>query len=265
MMRRSHLFVGSVASLAMAASLACATGAQAAVPDTLALTVEGAVGTVVDGDSELNIDGDSSTAVEAVGLDGGEITVVKGPDATLPKAMGFPAYVDSATYPRAVLNVTPTSGDALTPGSADFEYGAVFRLDSTSSGQSNDNGDNIFQRGRYGDPSMFKLQVDHGYPSCLVKGADGSVLAASPIEVERQTWYAVTCSRVGSRVTVRVTSYAGEADTVSANASGPSGTLTFDPARAASVGGKLNRSGGVAKSNDQFNGAIAKTWINHLQ
>jgi hypothetical protein len=113
---------------------------------------------------------------------------------------------------------------------------------------------------------MFKLQVDHGYPSCLVKGSLGEVLVTAPTRVVANTWYSTRCSRVGSRVSVEVVPYGGTAAKASATASVSrgSGNLTFDATRSASVGGKLTSSGAAASSTDQFNGAVAKVWIDRL-
>lgn len=71
------------------------------------------------------------------------------------------------------------------PGPSHFEFGAVYALDSRSSGRPIDNGDNIWQRGRYTDDSIFELQVDHDYPSCLVRGSGGQVLVRSKTKVAR--------------------------------------------------------------------------------
>lgn len=135
--------------------------------------------------------------------------------------------------------MTPTSGDALSPGASDFAYGAVFRLNATSSGRSIDNGDNLFQRGLYEDSSQFKLQLDHGYPSCLVRGSAGQVFASSSTNVTPDKWYRATCTRVGSKVTVQVVPYGSNVTPLSAVANGSSGTLTFPSSQPAAIGGKV--------------------------
>jgi hypothetical protein len=264
---RSHrMLIGCLLAFALSCSGAVLVAAAAVTSNSLTLRAKGANGTDVAGSAQFQVDGDTAVSIQAVHLDGGRMTVVAGPDASLPSAVDFPDYVSAGTYPRAVLGVTATSGGALSPGSSDFEYGAVFRLDSASAGRADDNGDNLFQRGRYGEASMFKLQVDHGFPSCLVKGSLGAVLVTAPTRVQANTWYSTTCSRIGSRVTVEVVPYGGTAARASAtaSASGGSGSLAFDATRSASVGGKLTSSGGAASSTDQFNGAVAKIWIDRL-
>ena len=257
-----HTVAGSLLSLALACAGALVVSAEAASTSSLALQAIGTTGTIVTGADQFAVDGDTTVAISVAGLSGGTAKVVAGPDSALPRAVQFPSYVSSGTYPRAVVRLTPTSGDALSPGSSDFEYGAVFRLNALSSGRSIDNGNNLFQRGLYADRAQFKLQIDYGYPSCLVKGSAGRVFARSSIKVTPDTWYSATCSRVGSLVTVAVTRYGGAATTVSKVVSGSTGTLTFGSSVRASLGGKLTSSGAVVSSStDQFNGAVAKAWI----
>jgi len=216
----------------------------------------------VTGAGQFAVGGDTTVAISVASLSGGRAKVVAGPDSALPRAVQFPSYVRSGTYPRAVVRLAPTSGAALSPGTSTFEYGAVFRLDASSSGRSIDNGNNLFQRGLYADRAQLKLQIDHGYPSCLVKGSAGRVYARSNMKVTPDTWYRATCSRVGSRLTVAVTRHGGSFTTVSKSVGGSTGTLTFGSSVRASIGGKLTSSGAiVSSSTDQFNGAVARVWI----
>jgi hypothetical protein len=220
----------------------------------------GTGGSVVTGTDQLAISG-TTAEVAVARTSGGNATVVRGPDSSLPRAVKFPAYVASGTYPRAVVRLSSMSGGAVSPGTADFEYGAVFRLNAISSGRSMDNGNNLLQRGLYGNPAQFKLQVDKGYPSCLVRGSNGQVYVASATKLVPDAWYRVTCSRIGSRLTVSVVRHTSSAKTVSRSASGSAGRVAFSSSVVASVGGKLTSSGKVASSTDQFNGAVASAWI----
>ena len=124
----------------------------------------------------------------------------------------------------------------------------MFRLNATSSGRSIDNGNNLLQRGLYGDPSQFKLQIDHGYPSCLVRGSSGQASIASSVRITPDRWYRATCSRVGSRVTVQVTPYGSAATPVSNVRSGSTGTLAFGSLLPTSIGGKLTPSGALVSA-----------------
>lgn len=234
---------------------------DSATSDDLTLSPGRPSGTVLTGTAPLAVAGDTPVSTHVERLSGGALRVVPGPSRTLPTAVSFPDYVAAGRYPRAVLRVTPTSGGALSPGAADFEYGAVFRLDASSSGRLDDNGDNVFQRGLSGDSSMLKLEVDHGRPACKIHGDQGVVVVRSGLRITRGRWYDVRCSRVGTTVTVRTAPY-GSGEPVLRSTSRATGTITFAPDRPASVGGKLTRSGDiVAQASDQFNGAIAKVWI----
>ena len=190
------------------------------------------------GAGQFDVTGDTTVGISVAALSGGSTKVVAGPDSALPRAVQFPAYVGSGTYPRAVVRLAQTSGDALSPGSSDFEYGAVFRLNPLSSGRSVDNGNNVFQRGLYADRAQFKLQIDHGYPSCLVKGSAGRVFARSSVKVTPDTWYS---ARALARLAGdRGGDAYGAATTVSQGGQRLAGTLTFGSSVRASIGGKLS-------------------------
>jgi len=265
MIRNLRVATAGLVSLAAAASGVLLTPAQAVPFGNLTLTVSAAPGTTAQGPGEFDLGGDSTVDISIEQVDGGRAVTVPGPSLALSSAIQFPSYRDSATYyPRAALGLTPAFGQALSPESSDFKYGAVFRLDETSSGGTLDDGDNLFQRGLYGEGSQFKLQLDHRYPSCLVRGSAGRVGVRSQAEVTPNEWYRVTCSRIGFEVTVAVTPYGG-GDTERTSTSGGTGTLTFDASLPASIGGKLGRSGSIAaNASDQFNGAVAKVWIKRL-
>ena len=124
-------------------------------------------------------------------LSGGNATVVAGPDSILPRAVQFPSYVGSGTYPRAVVGLTPLTGSALSRihrlrvrRSLPAELHLVGTIDRQR--------EQPLQRGLYGDPSQFKLQIDHGYPSCLVRGSSGQVSIASSAKITPDRWYRVT-------------------------------------------------------------------------
>jgi Laminin G domain len=258
---RRQVAAGSLLSFAVACVGALEVDARAASTSSLTLRATGTTGTIVTGADQFEVGGDTTVAIAVAKLSGADLRVVAGPDSAQPRAVQFPSYVSSGTYPRAVLRLSPRTGAALSPGSSDFEYGAVFRLDASSSGRSIDNGNNLLQRGLYSGPAQFKLQVDGGYPSCSVRGSSGRVYVKSGTKVAADKWYRATCSRIGSRVTVSVTPYGGAA-TTSRSVTGSSGTLTFGSSVPASIGGKLTSTGAVVSSStDQFNGAISSAWV----
>ena len=263
--RWRHPAAGSLISAVVvcAGALEVAT-AQAASTSSLTLQATGPIGTTVTGADQFDVGGSTTVNISVAKLSGGNLKVVSGPDGSRPRAVQFPSYVGSGTYPRAVLRLNPVAGDALAPGSSDFEYGAVFRLNAKSSGRSIDNGNNLLQRGLYSGPAQFKLQVDGGYPSCSVRGSAGRAYVKSGVKVAADRWYRAACSRSGSRVTVSVTPYGG-ATTVSRSVTHSSGTLSFKSSLPTSIGGKLTSTGAVVSSStDQFNGAVASAWVSRV-
>lgn len=251
------------APVALLATVLLSAPASAAGAERLEVRAQGGAGTPVTGSGQLALSGTTAVRVGVPTLESGRAVLVEGPGATDPRAVRFPAYVATGRYARAVLRLTPTSGSALSPGSADFEFGAVLNLDRVSSGRSNDNGDNVLQRGLWGDRAQLKLEVDAGRPACSVKGDQGRRTVRSSVRLTRDAWYTVRCERMGGRLTVEVARYG--ASPVRTTVSGQTGRLSFDPARPASVGGKLDSSGQiVAGATDQLNGAVARVWVRHL-
>jgi hypothetical protein len=261
-MRRSTVCASVL--VAVTAGLVGVGPSSAATP-LLSLTVAGARQTLVSGSSQLAASGGTSVRIAVARLSGGRPVVVTGPSASLPRAIQFPPYVASGVYPRAVVEVTPVSGSGLTPGASDFRYGAVFRLGRTSSGRAIDNGDNVFQRGLSSEGSLFKLDVDHGRPSCKVKGTAGPVLVRSAVVVRRGSWYKAWCSRVGSTLSIEVKAYGSAALPRRNVAYGSAGTIGFAANRPATIGGKADARGTmVGGATDQLNGAVAQVWTSRL-
>src|SRR4051794_13119695 len=90
-------------------------------------------------------------------------------------AVAFPRY-RATGEPRAVITtVDPGGKDDLSPGNANFIFGADVRLDSRSEGSATDNGNNLFQRGFTHAAMQYKIQLDHNRPSCRVRGSAGAV------------------------------------------------------------------------------------------
>ncbi len=183
---------------------------------------------------------------------------VEGPDGG--RAVRFPAYPAAATAPAVALVATADDPSALGPLDRDFEFGATFRLDPESSGSDVDNGDNLVQRGSFSDPGQFKIQLDHGVPSCRVAGDGGEVFVEAAEAVEPDVWYAVSCERVGSEVSLTLTPYDEPDDAESWSATGPTGTLAFET-QPLSIGGKVSPDGVPVASADQFNGAVDDVFL----
>lgn len=198
-------------------------------------------------------------------LAGGRLTVDRAVPGRVP-AFDFPAFQATGAYPRAVI-VARNAGneDLLSPGAADFSYGADIRLDSLAQGRAEDNGDNVVQRGLATDPVMFKLEVDQRRPGCTVKSTAGAVSIFHTDTVEPDRWYRVRCERDGEGVTIQVTELPLEEGTTASGRTkrGPTGEVTMSgPHVPFSVGGKVAPDGTVvASASDQFNGSIANPYL----
>ncbi len=227
-----------------------------APPPSLLLDFEvgPSVGEAVDAVSNSGT-GDVGVVVAASGT--AAVESVEGPDGG--QAVRFPAYTGEAAAPAAVLVVTAT-GDAISPLDRDFEFGATFLLDAESSGSAVDDGDNLLQRGSFSDPGQFKIQLDHGVPSCRIVGDAGEVFVEAQEAVKPGAWYTVSCEREGSEVSLSVTPYDDQEDQEPARATGPTGSISL-LAQPLSVGGKVSPQGVPVASADQFNGAVDDVFL----
>lgn len=172
------------------------------------------------------------------------------------RAVRLPAFGSAA---RGVVGVTaaPPRGTAhpLDPGTDDFRFGARFALDARSSGGPQDNGDNLVQRGLWGDPGQYKIQVDRKRLSCRVAGTRGEVFVVSPATIEPGRWYTARCVRHADTVTLSVAS--SGATTVETTRTGRIGAVSSPATTPLAVGGKMTRAGkAVLGDSDQLNGMI---------
>lgn len=239
--------------------------AQSLVPPdpTVHLTVPGQAR---EGLSLLEVDQDGSATVEVAiaTMNGGGVVAEQGPDGGA--VFEFPAYDDPALGRRAVIRVVNAgTEDLLTPGAADFEFGAEFRRDNVSTGDRTDDGDNLVQRGLFGNGAQYKIDIDKETPSCRIEGVDGVVQVRASTVIAPHTWYAARCTRRGTEVELSVMEYDGNGwveSSVDAQ-SGATGTISWEePVLPFSVGGKLTRAGDVVeRASDQFNGAIANPFL----
>lgn len=194
--------------------------------------------------------------VSAVG--GGELSSM--PDREGGFALRFPVYARGSGE-RVVLTATSESvTDPLSPGSADFSFGADFAVDRVTEGTGLDNGNNLVQRGLSGDPGQYKLQIDRGRASCLVAGDAGEVLVETEQRIRPHTWYHASCSRSGGRVTLDLGTYEGTPE--QAVAVGPTGAVYLPAATPLVLGGKATPQGqAVVGDSDQFNGAMDNLFL----
>lgn len=215
-------------------------------------------GAVTVGTANVDVD------VDVVTLNGGSIRNGSGLDGAA--AFDYPPFVYSSTPPLAVMRVTNSSSrDDLAPGSVDFTFGADFTLDSLSTGSPVDNGNNLIQRGLYGNSSQYKIDVDAGNVSCRVKGSTGSVVVQSSGKVRPGLWYRVRCSRFGQRVQLSITEYLLDGSTKFTRDTrwGDTGSLVWSNSQTPlAVGGKMTSRGAIlSTASDQFNGSVGKPML----
>lgn len=185
-------------------------------------------------------------------------------------AARFPAYDGTAGGQRTVVSVTNSgSTDDLSPGAKEFTFGADAKINATSTGTSNDNGNNLVQRGLSAQSAQYKLQMDGARFSCRVKGNDGTIMVTSPVSVQARTWYHVICKR---RVTTSGDYLVLKVATVNADGTRNKARKTTSPVRSIgrlsfargtpfTIGGKLTDPSTVASASDQWNGMVDSAFL----
>lgn len=195
-----------------------------------------------------------------VSLRGGSIRAAVGADGGT--AARFPANAQSATGARAVLRVEIPGSEALSPGRGGFQFGVDLMYPEGSAGDtSGDDGDNLFQRGLFGDQGQFKLQVDHGRPACRIAGDQRETLVKARETLESDQWYRLLCQRSEGEVTIFVAELESASDRLTWESWSVADRSGAIPAKQSpvpvSIGGKLNRQGQIVReAPDQFSGVI---------
>lgn len=179
----------------------------------------------------------------------------------------LPTHAQTEAGQRMILVMRPvSSADPLNPGSRSFDFGADIRLDPGSNRSKNDNGDNVLQRGLYGDYSQFKLQVDKRAPSCTVKSGSTRLFVKTKAKLG-SGWYRVNCSYRTGKLSLSVAEIAGTkvAAAKVTSVSGSVKPLSFSAKTPVSVGGKFGVNGKLVVSNsDQFNGMLDNVYLDVL-
>lgn len=254
----------TAASLTLLVALGLMSPQSASADDqalVFEVTADSPVGSRI---SSGSVSGSASVNVDVATLGTGTAKTVPGLRGVA--SFGLPRFVQSSTPPRAVLRITNAGrGDDLAPGASDFTFGADFSLDRVSTGSPVDNGDNIIQRGMFGNQSQYKIDADGGKLSCRIKGSDGVVLVRSSVRAEPGLWYRAECSRIGQRVVFSVREYlsTGGSRLYRDSAQGETGSLSWSKTSVPlAVGGKLNATGEIVGHNtDQFNGSVNRATL----
>lgn len=159
------------------------------------------------------------------------------------RAARFPdeCQTPRCAQPTAVLRVTRAQG--LNPGDAPFSFGATVNVRQLTQGA------NVLQKGHFNDPVQWKLQVDKGVPSCVVKDGRRRVIVVAHIELETGQWYNLECQKGDGYVALRVNGRERKRKNVRL---GP--VSTDAPLH---IGAK----GAGAYNNDQFHGLLDNIFV----
>jgi len=270
--RTARVAAGSAAgaiALAGAVTTAGAGSASAAAGQPLvAFSFSAPSGGTGAKQTQFPSDGTASVTTSVVSANGGQVTSVDS-RAGAGSAVKLPAFDPSAGGPRAVISVVNAAGsDQMAPGSRSFSWGADFVLSAdsaTHASGSEDDGDNLVQRGLYGHTQM-KLDADGRRPGCRLRGSTGSagaVRVVAPMTVDAGHWYRATCSRSGSTLSITVSQFDSSGAVArtwsrSATSGAGFGSITWDRVRTPlTIGGKLTSRGHLTSgSSDQFNGRV---------
>lgn len=212
---------------------------------------------------ELDFDGPDPTAlsigtaqVRVQSVHGGELTLIPHNGG---KAANFPEFSEEDEPEGLALVLTGGADSIPNPGPRDFAFGAEVLMYSDEASEQ-DNGDNVMQRGLAADSSQYKLQVDHGVPSCVVAGSDGRLFVKGP-RLQVDVWYALKCARIGDQLVITITNQSDES-VVAKAVGGPIGSVSLEPDRPLSIGRKVTAWGEpVVNQPDQFNGALDSVWV----
>lgn len=263
--------------LALLALVAC--GGQGTPPATADAAGDGPVtDDVADAELVLLFDdvavpGDAVPAVHNVGRAHVQLRVVTANGGTLAWAEGLgagmalrtPPFAPEGPVPAAALLATTTAGDddPLSPGRRAFTLAVDVAADPPEAGRPDDDGDNLVQRGRYGEGlAQYKLQLDHGVPSCRIAGTEGVAELAAPDPVTPGGWYRLTCTRTADQVRLVVLDLeAGSQVLVDEVAEVDVGDVVLDGVPV-SVGAKADDGGRLDLAGlDQFHGVIDRVVI----
>lgn len=196
----------------------------------------------------LNFDNGESlrpgTVVRNVGSAGGagRVLVAGGRLRVVPGFRGR-----GALFPRAgrVIIEVPDRR-AFDPGRAGFRFGSAVRISPRRANRRS----NIVQKGYHGQAGgQYKLQLDFGRASCVVRGRRGRVIARARTNVADRRWHTVTCQRRPGQVILRIDGR------VRARAGGNTGYVANEaPVR---VGGRKVASG----PSDQYRGRLDGVFV----
>jgi hypothetical protein len=205
----------------------------------------------------------AAPSVRVGSLMAGGQQLVQVPSGNGTSALQFPPYAPQEAGRLVLVLSSVGRPDRLNPVRSDFSFGADVRLDATSSGDADDNGDNVLQRGLFNDPNQYKLQVDKRVPSCTVKVGAARLFVKLDSELDGG-WFRVRCDYQAGTLTVSASRI--DANSVTefsrASVSQKLGGVEFAVSTQVTVGGKLGSNGDlVLRESDQFNGDLDNVFV----
>jgi len=221
-------------------------------------------GVLLDFDNEDPLATTVVNRVSVRSLEAGGGQVIQVPSGNGTSALRFPSYSPEVQSPRLVLVINPVGAtDLLNPEAKDFSFGADLRLNDVSSGEGDDNGDNVLQRGLFSDASQYKLQVDKRVPSCTVKSGKAQLFVKFDDSLD-DGWFRVRGAYEAKSLTLSVSRILPDriedlGNKIESKSLGPVGFSTRTPA---TIGGKLGSNGElVLHQSDQFNGELDNVFV----
>lgn len=216
-----------------------------------------------DEENPLLLQTKGKVSARSLQANGGQLVQVPSGNGT--SALKFPIYDAGKNGPRLVLVLDSAGGrDELNPAGGDFSFGADLRLNAESAEkESDDNGDNVLQRGLFSDEFQYKLQVDKRVPSCTVKSGATRMF----VKLEQRFddgWFRVRCDYRAGTLTVSASRILHDQieDVGSASVQASIKPLQFSVKTPVTVGGKTTPEGELVFSeSDQFNGDLDNVFV----
>ena len=206
--------------------------------------------------------GTAPVSVKVVRSNGGRL-VARQAKNTRSRIADFPASAGGPSAPHAVVAVVNGKRDRLAPRTSAFSFGVDFKIDAAAIA-ARDDGNNLMQRGYYGSPAQYKLQVDKDVIGCRIKGQQGAVFLTADTPVDPAKWYRVRCSVTPAadgpdtvRLQISTLGARGRAHLLEDHSAIVEiGRLNFPRARPLAIGGKLKDSLLMPARVEQFNGLL---------